>query len=326
MGRSHRNRSSGGPCAPTVDAMANTPNVYIGPANAGRWLEEAVRSGGGAVVDDPASAAAVVWLSERDADGLRDVLATGERIRWVQLPWAGVGPFVPLLDDVRTWTCAKGAYARSTAEHALMLALAGYRDLHVYARARTWLPEAGRVLHDQRVTVVGGGGIARELLRLLGPFGCATTVVRRSDQPVPGADRTVTVERLDDVLADTDLVVLALALTEETRGVIGADQLAVMPEHAYLVNVARGQHVDTGALVDALRTGGIRGAGLDVTDPEPLPDGHPLWRMPNVLITPHVANTREMAEPELSERVTDNVRRFAAGEPLEGVVDPKLGY
>ncbi|HEX9765161.1 MAG TPA: NAD(P)-dependent oxidoreductase, partial [Nitriliruptorales bacterium] len=153
-----------------------------------------------------------------------------------------------------------------------------------------------------------------------------TTVVRRSDQPVPGADRTVTVERLDDVLADTDLVVLALALTEETRGVIGADQLAVMPEHAYLVNVARGQHVDTGALVDALRTGGIRGAGLDVTDPEPLPDGHPLWRMPNVLITPHVANTREMAEPELSERVTDNVRRFAAGEPLEGVVDPKLGY
>jgi phosphoglycerate dehydrogenase-like enzyme len=109
-------------------------------------------------------------------------------------------------------------------------------------------------------------------------------------------------------------------------GVIGAGELARMEPHAWLVNVARGRHVDTGALVEALRAGAIGGAALDVTEPEPLPDGHPLWDLPNVIVTPHTANTQEMAKPLLGRRITENVRRFAAGEPLIGPVDVSLGY
>ncbi len=115
-------------------------------------------------------------------------------------------------------------------------------------------------------------------------------------------------------------------MTPETHGIIDAAALAAMPDHAWLVNVARGPHVVTDDLVAALRDGSIGGAGLDVTDPEPLPDGHPLWTMPNVLITPHVGNTPAMAVPLLGARVTENVRRRIAEEPLIGPVDPALGY
>lgn len=306
--------------------VTTSPDVFISPADKGLWLRDAVRAGGGTVVDDPARARAVIWVSESDPEGLEALLGQAPDIRWVQLPWAGIGPFVRLLDHDRAWTCAKGAYARPTAEHALMLALAGYRELHVYARASHWLPDRGRSLFGGHVTILGGGGIARELLRLLEPFACRTTVVRRSDEPVPGADRTVTTDDLHGALAGAGLVVLALALTLESQGIVGREELDAMYRDAWLVNVARGPHVDTDALVAALRAGDIRGAGLDVTDPEPLPDDHPLWTLDNVIITPHAANTREMARPYLSERVTENVRRFAAGEPLVGVVDPDLGY
>ncbi len=129
-----------------------------------------------------------------------------------------------------------------------------------------------------------------------------------------------------EVLPDADLVVLALALTDETRHVIGRSELAAMKRTAWLVNVARGGHIDTDALVAALADGTIGGAGLDVTDPEPLVDGHPLWSQPRALITPHVGNTPEMGIPLLAAHITDNVRRFGSGAPLVGLVDPDLGY
>ena len=122
------------------------------------------------------------------------------------------------------------------------------------------------------------------------------------------------------------VVYLALALTPETTGIIGAAELDLMDEPAWLVNVARGPHIDTDALVAALNSGSIAGAALDVTDPEPLPDGHPLWDLPNCIITPHTADTIEMVMPLLAERIRTNVIRFAAGEPLVGVVDPDAGY
>jgi len=143
---------------------------------------------------------------------------------------------------------------------------------------------------------------------------------------VVGAARTVQVERLHEVLAGSLLVVLALALTPATRGIIGADELALMDERAWLVNVARGPHVDTDALVAALRSGSIAGAALDVTDPEPLPDGHPLWDLANCIITPHTADTIEMVMPLLADRIRTNVSRFAAGTTLVGLVDPDAGY
>jgi phosphoglycerate dehydrogenase-like enzyme len=121
-------------------------------------------------------------------------------------------------------------------------------------------------------------------------------------------------------------VVLALALTPETEGLIGAAEFEIMDSKAWLVNVARGRHIVTDDLVAALEAGSIGGAGLDVTDPEPLPADHRLWHLPNCIITPHVGNTREMAVPLLARRVGENVRRFIAGEPLLGPVDLEAGY
>ena len=116
------------------------------------------------------------------------------------------------------------------------------------------------------------------------------------------------------------------ALTDGTRGLIGRDELAALPDAAILVNVARGGLVDTAALVDALQAGRLGGAGLDVTDPEPLPTGHPLWNAPNCIVTPHVADTEAMTVPLFAERIRRNVRRFADDEELIGPIDADAGY
>jgi phosphoglycerate dehydrogenase-like enzyme len=136
----------------------------------------------------------------------------------------------------------------------------------------------------------------------------------------------VTTDRLDEVLAGAAVVFMALALTPATTGLIGHRQLELMGPDAWLVNVARGRHVQTDALVEALGERRIGGAALDVTDPEPLPDGHPLWTAPNCIITPHTADTWEMVVPMLAERIRTNVAHLIAGEPLDGVVDPDAGY
>jgi phosphoglycerate dehydrogenase-like enzyme len=269
---------------------------------------------------------ALVWLDTHDVTGLRDALAAAPSVRWVQLPSAGVESLAEVVDETRTWTCAKGAYARPVAEHALALALAGLRQLPSRVAARTWGRQAGTSLFGQRVTILGGGGIARSFLELLAPFEVEATVVNRSGRPVPGAAHTVSVSGLDAVLPDALVVVLALSLTADTRGIIGAQQLGLMGETTWLVNVARGGHLNTDALVEALRQGSIAGAALDVTDPEPLPEGHALWDLANCIITPHTADTIEMVLPLLAERIRTNVVRFATGETLVGLVDPAAGY
>jgi phosphoglycerate dehydrogenase-like enzyme len=238
----------------------------------------------------------------------------------------GRRPVTALFDDGRTWTSTKGAYSEPVAEHALALGLAGLRQLPVRARAREWGDQRGLRLAGSKVTVLGGGGITEALLRLMAPFGVEATVVRRHVAPLPGAAQVVDLDGLHDALAGARLVVLALALTPETTGVIGAAELERMAGDAWLVNVARGAHVVTDDLVAALRAGAIGGAALDVTDPEPLPAGHPLWDLDNCLITPHTANTWEMAEPLFAERVGANVGRWLRQEPLLGLVDPALGY
>ncbi|BDZ46679.1 NAD(P)-dependent oxidoreductase [Naasia aerilata] len=173
---------------------------------------------------------------------------------------------------------------------------------------------------------MGAGGIAVELIRLLQPFGVHITVVRRSETPVDGAARTLPAARLDEVLPEADILVLAAASTAETQQLIGAEQLALLPETAVLVNIARGALVDTEALVDALREKRILFAGLDVTAPEPLPDGHPLWTEDRALITPHSADTPEMITPLLAERIRLNVEAFVSTGRFVGVVDPQAGY
>lgn len=304
--------------------MPDAPRVAIAPSPA-EHLAAAVTDGGGRVVG-PAEAEAVVWSDPRSPDGLRALLDDHPSIRWVQLPWAGIEPFVDALDHDHVWTCGKGVYAEPVAEHALALTLAGLRHLVGYAGASSWGRPVGRNLLGARVTVLGGGEITTSYLRLLAPFGCRVTVVTKHPRPIDGAAEVRSADELHDALAGADVVVLALALTPETEHVIDAAALACLPSHAWLVNVARGRHVDTDALVDALRDGRLGGAALDVTDPEPLPDDHPLWSLDRVIVTPHTANTPEMGRPLLTRRVTENVRRFAAGEPLVGPVDPALGY
>jgi phosphoglycerate dehydrogenase-like enzyme len=303
------------------------PSIAVLPDGLRTFLAPAVEAGGG-VVSDAGEAEALVWAAIGDADGLASVLDGNPRLRWVQLPWAGVEPYVDVIRSHAelTWTCAKGVYAEPVAEHALALALAGRRNLGRYSRAGTWTRPRGRNLLGARVTVLGGGGIAVSLLGLLAPYGCDVTVVRRNPAPLAGAARVVGPDQLDEALTGAEVVVLALALVPETEGIIDGRRLALLAPDATLVNVARGRHVVTDDLVAALRDGTLGSAGLDVTDPEPLPDGHPLWELPNAIITPHTANTPEMAVPLLSARVTDNVRRWAAGEPLVGPLDPAAGY
>jgi phosphoglycerate dehydrogenase-like enzyme len=301
------------------------PRIALAPDQAPAWVADAVRAGGGELVE-PGAAEAIVWFGGYEPGGLDQVLAAAPDAGWVQLPWAGVELYVGLLDPARTWTCGKGVYGEPVAEHALALALAGLRQLPDRIAADRWGEQGGRTLVGGRVTVLGGGGITEALLALLAPFRCQVTVLRRHPAPMEGATTVVGPDALHDVLPGADVVVVALALTPETTGIIGAPELALMEPHAWLVNVGRGPHVVTDDLVDALATGAIGGAALDVTDPEPLPDGHPLWAQPRCIVTPHTANTIEMARPRLTARISDNVRRFGAGEPLIGLVDVDLGY
>ncbi|MBK5221274.1 MAG: hydroxyacid dehydrogenase [Acidimicrobiia bacterium] len=303
-----------------------SPKIAVEPRSGRHESLIAAVTAAGGVVSPVEEADALVWADAARADLLRGVLAAGPQVRWVQLPFAGIESYVHLLDDEHEWTCGKGVYAPPVAEHALAMTLAGLRHLVGYGRVQAWTAPVGRNLIGAQVTILGGGEITRELISLLAPFGAHVTVVRRQTGPVDGADVTLTTDRLHQALPGADVVVLALALTPETVGIIGSAELALMEPHAWLVNVARGRHVDTHALVDVLRAHEIGGAALDVTDPEPLPPEHPLWRLPNCLITPHTANTPEMGIPLLAERVRDNVRRFALGETLLGRVDVVGGY
>jgi phosphoglycerate dehydrogenase-like enzyme len=286
--------------------------------------------GGGRLVS-PAEADALVWTDPSDPEALRSVLRSSP-VRWVQLPFAGIESFLDagVVDERRTWTCTKGAYGHAAAEHALALLLAAARRIHTHARSRSWTPRRARSperrLKDTTVLVVGTGGIGGALASMLVPLGPRLLAINQSGRPLREAERTEPVERLPDVVGEADFVVLAAPLTPATRGLFDRAMFRRMRTDGWLVNVARGPLVSTDDLVAALRSGEIGGAALDVTDPEPLPAGHPLWSIDDVLITPHVANTWAMALPELAGVVRRNVARFAAGEALEGVVDPGAGY
>lgn len=311
--------------APTAGPVAILPN-------AADLHAEAVRDAGGTVGELDADTRGIVWLDARDPDGLGAALAEAPGVAWVQLPFAGVDAFAHLIEehgDRVLFTSAKGAYAEPVAEHALALTLATLRVLQKRARATSWATEPeGVSLYGRNVVVIGAGGIALEYIRLVAPFEVSVTVVRRSEDPVPGADRTVTTDALDEVLPDADVVVVAAAMTSGTAKLFDARRFGRMKPSARLVNIARGGLVDTDALLTALREGTIAAAGLDVTDPEPLPDGHPLWDEPGVVITPHQADTPDMVAPLLAERVRANTAAFlsGSGDGFVGVVDPVAGY
>ncbi|GAA3947741.1 D-isomer specific 2-hydroxyacid dehydrogenase family protein [Gordonia caeni] len=288
-------------------------------------LVAAVADGGGVVV--PLDQARVlVWLgSPADFPSLADT------VEWVALKTAGIEYFraAGVIDDRRIWTNASGFYAAGCAEHALALLLAGLRQISTSVLLG-WneevIPPAVRTLRESTVAIIGAGGIGRELTPRLKACGATVIAVNRSGREVAGADRTAASSDLDRVLADTDHVVLAAPATPETRHLIDDRTLALLKPHSWIVNVARGPLIDQAALGRALRAGTIAGAALDVTDPEPPADDDPLWALPNLIVTPHIANPSPELTREMAPWLAENVRRFAAGGELISVIDPARDY
>ena len=292
------------------------PAIHLGP-DAPEHLSTAIEAGGGtlAPLDE---AEAVVWVGSPDE--LPELPAS---VKWVQLQSAGIEHWVERVratPDVK-FTTAVGAYSSQVAEHAVGLLIAGIRGFNQYARAWSWDPHDGPDLADSTVAVIGAGGIGGEVIKRLEPFDVKILAVTRS-----GRDGTIPLERIGEVWGQADHFVLCAPSTEDTQHLIGAPELWVMKAHTWIVNIARGSLIDTDALVSALSTRIIGGAALDVTDPEPLPNGHPLWASPHALITPHVANTETTMARDLAKRVQENVRRYAAGEELLAPVNVGAGY
>jgi phosphoglycerate dehydrogenase-like enzyme len=259
-------------------------------------------------------------IALRDAPGLRWLhsFAAG-----VDHPW-----FQSLLARGIRLTNSPGASAVPIAHTVMLYLLALSRDLAGWLRdqaAARWSPRDVEDLAGARIAVLGMGPIGAEIARLATAFGMRVTGFRRTpagDEPC----ETLAMTELDRVLPALDWLVLALPLTAETQRILDARRIALLPKHVRVVNVGRGPLVDEAALAAALAEGRIAGAALDVFEVEPLPAGSPLWRMPNVLVSPHRAGDHEGWEDDVVAVFVDNLRRFVAGEPLRNVVDVELGY
>jgi phosphoglycerate dehydrogenase-like enzyme len=267
-----------------------------------------------------------------------DVLAAGKSIQWLQLFTAGVErcvsiPAVAERDILVTNMQRIGGPI--IAEHVMAMSLAfvrgldGYLDLQERGEWRRGPPPGRRmsVVEGKTLLVVGLGGIGTEVAKRAHALGMKVTATRASGRTGPDFVSYVGLpDELPKLAAEADFVVNAVPLTPQTTGIFDAAFFAKMKPTAYFINIARGRSVVTAALVDALNSGKIAGAGLDVTDPEPLPAEHPLWKAKNVIITPHVANESDLGYDAQLQVVRENLRRYLAGERMLSVVDVKRGY
>ncbi|HEX2822807.1 MAG TPA: 2-hydroxyacid dehydrogenase [Streptosporangiaceae bacterium] len=258
------------------------------------------------------------WLSSSRLK----VLAKLPRLKLIQLMSAGAEHVIPSVPPGVTLCNARGVHDPAVAEWAVAVILAQVRQLPRFLaaqRAGTWDQVRSEPLAGQRVLIVGYGSIGEAIERMLAPF--EVTVDRIARHARPGV---LAMDDLPEVLPKADIVILLVPVTPATTGLVDARFLAQMHDRALLVNAARGSIVDTGALLAELRSGRLR-AALDVTDPEPLPHGHPLWSAPGLLLTPHVAGAMTTAMPRVMAMVKDQLARYAAGEPLRNVVGDQ-GY
>jgi phosphoglycerate dehydrogenase-like enzyme len=270
-----------------------------------------------------------------------DLLAIAPNLKWIALPSAGAdhairagivqqgGPVV---------TTASGIHAAPIGEFVLSLMLMWVRhwpQIIDYQRAGTWPDSAGREqLHGRELDgaalgVIGLGSIGRHIARLGRAFGMRIVATRRSASAGtsdPDVDMIVPPDRLGDLLAAADFVVVSVPATEQTRHLIGANELREMRHDAFLINISRGSAIDEAALIAALTNGVIGGVGLDVFETEPLPAESPLWQLPNVIISPHVAGNTDQYSRRFTDLFLENLARYRAGEPLRNVVDLGRGY
>lgn len=287
------------PSEVTVEALAGPELLAADPSGVRFWVPPFPPDGGIVSLAAKMPDLAVVQLLSAGADA-----------------WVGFLPEDVLLCD------ARGVHDASTSEWVLAAILSHLRSIPAFVRAqqrREWAYAEHTPtdeLAGKRVLIVGAGSIGAAIAARLAPFEVELTLVARTARPVEGV---YGVDELPRLLPHADIVVLIVPLTGETRGMVDARFLAAMPDGALLVNAARGPVVDTDALVAEVRTGRL-GAALDVTDPEPLPADHPLWTLPNVLITPHVGGSVRGLLPRAYQLVGEQLRRYVAGEPLHNVV------
>jgi phosphoglycerate dehydrogenase-like enzyme len=271
------------------------------------------------------------WSGPRRVAG---VLARVPDLEWFHARSAGLeGVLVPeLVASPAVVTNGRGAFSHSLAEFVVAALLFFLKDLRRLVRRQEegqWDPEDMEMLHGRTLGIVGYGDIGRAAATLVRPLGVKVLALRRRPELSAGdplVDEVLPVERLGELLARADDVVVAAPLTPETRGLIDAEALATMKPTAVLVNVGRGPVVDEEALVEALEQGRIRGAALDVFETEPLPTGHPFWRLPNVLLSPHCADHVPGWVADGTRVFQRNLERFQRGEPLLNVVDKVRGY
>ena len=268
----------------------------------------------------------------------RDLFPSLPRLRWVQSPAVGVGSlmFPELLASGVILTSARGIRARSMAEHVLGVTIALARRLPHAMRSQAahhWAQDelegpSIRTLQGARMGIVGLGAIGAELAKIAAPFGFRISAIRRRiDRPAPdGVDEVWTPDRLPDLVAKSDVIVIAAPHTPETKRLIGRRELDAVKRGAFLINVARGKMIDDDAVIEALRDGRLGGAALDVFTQEPLDPQSPYWDLPNVIITPHTSGSLQDYWTPLVALFADNLRRFESGRELVNVVDKMAGY
>ena len=277
-----------------------------------------------------------------DADALfgglsAEELAVAKQLRWVQSPGAGVEWLwgVPSIVDTDIQvTNTRGAHAETIAEHTFFLLLALTRQVRTqleYQTRREWdawkFRDTLRGIKGLTMGIVGFGNIGRAIAERGHAFGLELLAVdAHPGSPAHGVAEVWPLERFDEMCARSDILVTAVPITPRTRGMIGAKQIAAMKERGYVLAMSRGGIVDEAALVAALESGKLAGAGLDVQATEPMPPDDPLWMAPNTIITPHVSGASELTTDLMWRFFFENVGKFLRGEPLTNLVDKKLGY
>jgi phosphoglycerate dehydrogenase-like enzyme len=275
---------------------------------------------------------AEVAFSGNNPRRVRQLLEATPKLRWYHTVSAGVEtmPLPELAKRGIVLTNNSGSYDIQIAEHLMAFVFAASRQLHRYRdqqRAPEWKEQTHQELRDATIVVYGMGSIGGEIARLAAAVGMRVIGVRRkAGPPGPGIDRVVAADRLADVVGEADYLAIAAPLTEATRGAISREVISRMKPTAWIMNIARGAIVDEPAMTEALQAKRIGGAALDVFTTEPLPADSPLWRLENVIITPHHSGSSPRAGERTLALFAENLRRYKAGEPLINRVDYKAGY
>ncbi|MCC6426836.1 MAG: D-2-hydroxyacid dehydrogenase [Phycisphaerales bacterium] len=267
----------------------------------------------------------------------REAYLAAKQLRWIHAPGAGIEfiQHVPeLVDSAVQLTNTRGAHAQTIAEHTFAMLLTLTRNLRFFDHAKgchTWLREDGYRnvvgIAGKTMVIVGYGNVGRAIGRRAAGFELKVHAVYAQEVPIDASAQSVSrVDQLDHRLRDADILVIATPITPETRGMIGEEQIRLLRTGGYLLAVSRGGIVDEPALIRALSDGHLAGAGLDVTETEPLPPDDPLWNAPNLIITPHVSGGSQLSTELMWSIFFENIGHFVKGEPLKNLTNKRLGY